>query len=113
MAFTSVTDEKRKKDDSCIERAQRRLLRDHRRLGTWRAVEAKIGANHGYIVALVKNGIVPSNPAVRKKLGLPRVLPSERKPRVNRIIPSLGSEGWEQVFFRKLKPKKWKGQKPL
>lgn len=96
------------KDDKCIERAQSRLLRAYTRLGAWRLVGRELGVNHGYLVALVRHGKVPQDPGIRKKVGLPRVLPSERKPRVRRVMPRLGSPCWMCMAFKPIKPKRRK-----
>ena len=90
-------------NEQVIGRAVRRLLREYRRLGSWRAVARARGVNHGHCVVLVNHGRVPCSVRLRELLGLPRVLPSERKPRVKTPIPLLGSEGWESRFFKKVK----------
>jgi len=85
-----------------IEKAQVRLLRAKKRLGNWRAVGDKLGVYHTYAWNLALNGIVPPNPETRKKLTLPRVLPSERKrKRVTGSRPKV----WEspELYLRKVK----------
>jgi len=54
---------------------QKKLLRDHRRFGTWRAVAAHYGVNVRYIHDLAVHGVDPVNPAVRAALGLHRLKP--------------------------------------
>jgi hypothetical protein len=98
------------KDDLVITRAAKRLLRAKKRLKSWRAVGIELGVNHGYPIALVNHGKVPANTEYRLKLGLPRVMPSEQKTKVKKIIPLLGSACWQCMAFKKLKPRKWRGQ---
>ena len=46
------------RDEECIGRAQRRLLRAYKRLrkfGVWRAVGAEVGVNHGNVIAISPN----------------------------------------------------------
>ena len=94
------------KDAKILGKVQGGLYRAYERLGTWRKVAAELGINHGYVLMVMK-GKVPSNVDVRAALGFPRVMPSERKARVKRIIPVMGSEGWERVFFKRLRPRRW------
>ena len=90
-------------DEYFIVRAKNRLLRLKRKLLTWRAVGAELDINHGYAVSLVKHDKVPKNKKIRHVLGLPVVMPSERAPRIVKPVPLLGSVGWEDFFFKKLK----------
>jgi hypothetical protein len=69
------------KDALAILKAQKRLLRLKKKFGSWLKVEAEIHINHGHMSALVNHGTVPRSKEFRVALGLPRVLPSERKPR--------------------------------
>lgn len=90
-----------------VEKARNAVLRAYKRLGNWRKVGEKYGLkHHRYVWDLAVNGIVPVNPEIRHKLGLPRVLPSERKPRKQEGIPRIGQGGWEGFYFRKVKVKK-------
>ncbi|HAR45911.1 MAG TPA: hypothetical protein DCS05_07010 [Nitrospiraceae bacterium] len=94
-----------------IRRAQKRLLRTYRRLGksrSWRAVAKSLGINHGDISAFINHGHVPRSEHLRLALGLPRIMPSERKPVQHKFIPLIGTEGWEMAFFKLLRPRKWK-----
>jgi hypothetical protein len=94
------------RDDKCIGIVKRRLLRAHRRLGTWRLVGEELGVNHGNLVTLVQHGRVPRDADLRIRLKLPRVMPSERKPRVKKVIPLLGSECWKCMAFKTIRPKR-------
>jgi len=73
-------------DVNIVHRAANRLLRQ-KAGGSWRDLESVLGVDHGYIVRLVKHGIVPRDPNLRATLGLPAVMPSERKPRRPRSRP--------------------------
>jgi hypothetical protein len=95
-------------DVAVIGKAQKRVLQAYARLRTWRATAAEFGVHYRYVWDLGMHGIAPKNTDLRARLGLPRVLPSERKARVKRILPLLGSDGWQDVFFKKLRIKKWK-----
>jgi len=77
------------RDEECIGRAQRRLVRAYKRLGTWRAVGAELGINHGNVVALTRHGTVPRNWWLRVKLGLPMELPSEKQKRILKVCTCL------------------------
>ncbi len=112
------------KDAKILRKVQGGLFRAYERLGTWRKVAAELGVNHAYVLMVMKVSatqvadiadgrlklarLIPSNVEVRAALGFPRVMPSERKTRVKRIIPVMGSEGWERVFFKRLRPRRWK-----
>jgi hypothetical protein len=95
------------KDDLIIVRAQKRLKKRLAVVGSLRALAKELGVNHKYVIDLF-NGCVPSNVNIRRALGLPRSMPSECRPRVARVIPLLGSDGWEKVFFKRLRPRKWR-----
>ena len=69
------------RDDTYIKRAQKRAQKAYRRLGTVRKVGAELGVNHGWVSAWLRHGSVPKSEALRLKLGLPLVLPSEREAR--------------------------------
>lgn len=69
------------RDEVYIGRARRRLVRLWKRLGSTRAVEQVIGVNHGWVSSIVLHGKPPKGGELREKLGLPRVLPSEREQR--------------------------------
>jgi hypothetical protein len=93
-------------DVAKVAKAQDGVLRAYRRLGNWRKVGEKYNVYHTYAWDLALHGVVPSNPEVRYKLGLPRVLPSERKAKTRReSIPRIGQGGWEGFYFRKVKKK--------
>ena len=92
------------KDAQCIERAQKALKKAYIRHVSWRGVAQEYGVNQSYIWRLVTNGMVPKNPDIRYRLGLPRVMPSERKPKAKREPVKIGAEGWESVYFKKVKP---------
>ena len=68
---------------------------------SWRAVALKRGVNVKYVYDLVMYNDVPSNKDIRAKLFLPRALPSEKP--LKRLIPKIGAEGWEEVYFKRLK----------
>lgn len=95
------------RDGEILERANRRLWRAFRRLGSWRAVANELTINHGYLT-LARAGKVPRNADVRRALGLPQVMPSERRERVKKVIPLMGSDGWQEVFFKRIRPRKFK-----
>ena len=92
------------KDDVVIGNVQKRLLRAYLRQGAWRKVGASLGVDHGIVIALVKHGRVPKNAETRSSLGLPGVMPSERRARVRRVMPRLGSPCWMCMAFKKVKP---------
>jgi hypothetical protein len=105
MTFTSTpTPSNEDKDAKILKRVQRRLTKAFQRLGSWRKVAGERGVNHAY-VSLVMQGNIPTSKTVRKALGFPLVLPSERRVRVRTITPLMGSEGWERIFFRRLRPR--------
>ncbi len=78
-------------DAPIIVRAQNRVLRAKKRLRTWRAVGEFFGLkHHRYAYDLGMYGIVPKNAEIRRKLKLPRVMPSERKQKGKRKLPLWG-----------------------
>ena len=98
-----------------VAKAQNAILRAYRRLSRkgvfntqtgrmmhgWRGVGFILRVNHRYAWDLALNGVVPKNPEIRVKLGLPRVLPSERPAkRVREPIPKV----WEspERYFKKV-----------
>ncbi len=105
MTDNKTQDDPRAKDAQVIERVQNPLKKAHSRKkrGGWRAVAADLGLNVRYVYDLAVKGIVPPNPETRRKLGLPRVMPSERKPKAKRETVRIGSEGWERVYFKKVR----------
>lgn len=100
-------------DEQRIVKAQSAVWRAYRRLsgkGGWRAVGKKFGLkSHVYAYELAMYGKVPSNPEIRHKLGLPRVLPSERVGRVTGPRPKV----WErpELYFKDVQ--KFKGSKAV
>lgn len=104
MTDNKIQADARAKDGQIIERAQNRLKKAHslKKRGGWRAVAADLDLNVRYVYDLAVKGIVPPNPETRAKLSLPRVMPSERKPRARRERVRIGSEGWERVYFKKV-----------
>lgn len=88
-------------NERVIARAQKRLKKAYLRHVSWRGVAQEVGVNVSYIFRLCEYGTVPRNPDIRQKLGLPRVMPSERKPRKRREYPKIGQPGWEKVYFKK------------
>lgn len=90
-------------DAERVQRAQGRLFIKYRKLGNWRAVGRALDLpNHKYAYDLYWLAIVPSNPDIRVKLFLPRVMPSERPAkRVREALPKI----WERpdLYFRKVK----------
>lgn len=66
-------------DVPIIARAQKRVLSVYGRCHNWRGVGEHFGVNHRYAWDLALHGVVPSNPDLRVKLSLPRVMPSERR----------------------------------
>lgn len=93
-------------DGQVIQRAQIRLIGLYdrfRKKGGWRALaEYRKVSNVSYVYNFVNRGVVPKNPDLRRKLFLPRVLPSERKPKAKREVPKV----WENpdLYLRKVKP---------
>ncbi len=71
----------KERDESYIKRAQKRAQKAYTRLGTVRKVGEELGVNHGWVSALLRHGKAPRSEALRLKLGLPLVLPSEREAR--------------------------------
>lgn len=100
-------------DAERIRKAQNRLFIKYRKLGNWRAVGRALDLpNHKYAYDLYWKAIVPSNPDIRVKLFLPRVMPSERPAkRVREVMPKI----WENPFayFKKPKVQKLKGAKVM
>ncbi len=104
MTDNKIQADARAKDGQIIERAQNRLKKAHslKKRGGWRAVAADLDLNVRYVYDLAVKGIVSPNPDTRRKLGLPRVMPSERKPRARRDMVKLGAPGWEAQYFKKV-----------
>lgn len=98
----------RPEDEQCIRRAQKRLLDAYSRMqlkrghGGWRAIANARDLNVRYVYELAVKGIVPPNPEMRRKLGLPRVMPSERNRKPKPPFVRIGEPGWEERYFRKL-----------
>jgi hypothetical protein len=88
-----------------IEKAQERIKSAVKRLGSGRNFARQIQLNHYYVSQFLNHGTIPNNKEYRRKLGLPKILPSERKIRVRKVPPLLGSPGWEDVFFKPLRPR--------
>ena len=57
----------KERDDICIGRVRRRVLRAYKRLGTVRAVGAVLGVNHGWVSALIQHGSVPKGAELRAR----------------------------------------------
>jgi len=93
-------------DERVIARAQKRLKKAYLRRVSWRGVAQEVGVNVSYIFRLCEYGTVPRNPDIRYKLGLPRVMPSERKRKPRRVPVKVGAPGWEEVYFKKVKVKR-------
>lgn len=91
------------RDGECIARAQKRLKNIYLRHVSWRGVAQEVGVNVSYIFRLCEYGTVPRNPDIRQRLFLPRVMPSERKPRKRREVVKIWEPGFERVYFRKVK----------
>lgn len=107
MANNSTTNDARALDGQVIARAQKRLISEYSKLGSWQALSDFIGIkNKRYAWEFCIKGVVPRDPEKRKALGLPKVMPSERRHRAQRILPKLGSPEWEPAFFKRLVPKK-------
>jgi hypothetical protein len=95
-----------------IYKAKSKLDRLYRKHGNFRGVTKARGflnvdATVKYVWEFMKYHIVPKNPAIRVKLFLPRVMPSERIHKKRRAIPKLGSNNWEKSFFKNPKPNKF------
>ena len=115
---------KEEKDARMLGKVQRRLMGAFERLGSWRKVAGEMGINHGYVSMVMRvsevdvaegrvemGRLIPSNVEVRKAMGFQKVLYTERKVRVKRVIPLMGSVGWERIFFKRLKARRWRGGK--
>jgi len=87
------------RDECIIERVKARLLRLKKRYKTWRRVGEKLGVNHYYLVRVMQ-GEIPSNPDIRRQIGFPKCMPSERRLRERRPLPRIGSPGWEAVYLK-------------
>lgn len=73
-------------DFPTVVRVQAKLLRKYTVLGSWRAVQKDLKlSNVRYVFEFALYGIVPKNPQVRRRLGLPVRLPSERSRKVRRV----------------------------
>ncbi len=91
------------RDGQVIKRAQRRLKKAYLRHVSWRGVAGECGVNVRYVWALVQMGQVPRNPDIRAAVGLPRVMPSEKRVRARRReVVKVGQTGWEAVYFKKV-----------
>jgi len=97
------------RDAAVILKAQARIMR-LKRGSTWREVVDVLsvrsgvrGLNVGTVFKFVVNNKVPVDRSLRQAVGLPRVLPSERKQRVKRTIPRVGEAGWEEFYLKKVK----------
>ena len=90
-----------------VTRAQNRLFRLYQKVrekGGWREVTRRRGlSNMRYVWEFVNKTIIPTNPEVRYKLGIPQILPSEREPKKKKHIPPLGAPGWEEHYFKRMK----------
>ncbi len=106
MTNNKVSGDAFAEDAQIIAAAQKRLLRLYerkRKKGGWRAVATARGlSNVSYVHTFVTKGTVPPNPETRRKLFLPRVLPSERKPVKREPLPKV----WEcpELYLREVKP---------
>src|SRR5687767_14061350 len=96
------------RDAEIILRARLKVKDMHERYarkGGWRRVQTRLKLpNVSIAFNFCKNGTVPKNKDHRRALGLPRRLPSERPIRKPRAIVKIGQPGWEQKYFRKVKP---------
>jgi hypothetical protein len=79
-------------DVPLIVRAQNRILRAKRKYKTWRGAANSYGLNWKYVYNLAVFGTVPKNPDLRRALKLPRVMPSEKKPKKKR-------ENWRDALI--------------
>lgn len=104
MTDNKIHDDARAKDGQVIERAQNRLKKAHSRKkrGGWRAVASDLDLNVRYVYDLAVKGIVPPNPETRRKLGLPRVMPSERKLRARKTAINIWEPGGLDAYLRVL-----------
>lgn len=94
-------------DRDVVQMTQIRLIglyeRKYRHNGGWRALADKLKLlNVAYLYDFVMHGKIPNNPDTRRKLGLPRVMISERKPKVKR---EPAPKVWEkpELYLRKVK----------
>ena len=89
---------------SMAKRLARTLNFEHDKKGrSWRKIAQDYpGVNFATLNRLAKSKgeWIPAGSKVQELLGL---VP---QPRAKRIIPQLGSAGWESVFLRKIKPNK-------
>jgi len=103
MTDNKTQSDARAQDGQVIERAVKRLKKAYLRHASWRGVAGECGVNVRYVWQLVQRGTVARNPDIRLKVGLPRVMPSERKRRPKREPVKLLQPGWEKVYFKKVK----------
>lgn len=106
----ATTQSRAEQDTKMLKRVQKRLTKAFRKLKTWRKVAAEKGINHGHI-SLVMQGNIPRSKEIRKALGFPAVMPSERRAYVKKVYPLIGADGWEEVYFKKIKGRKTRGVK--
>ncbi len=88
------------RDEVCIGRVRRRLLRAWKRLGNIRAVGAEFGVNHGWVSALIQHGTPPKGAVLRMKLGIPLVLPSEREQRKKVKMETMTIEQYRELLAK-------------
>lgn len=106
MQNTTITQAALNADDLVSDRVLKRLLRLHKRLGTWRKVAEHLNIpNHSYLVFFVTRGKIPANKNIRSAMGFPRVLPSERRSRRQDVV-KIGAPGWEAHYLKKVGGKK-------
>ena len=106
MKNNTARSDARAEDEQVIARAVNRLKKAYLRHVSWRGVAKERGVNVQYVWSLCQRGVVPRKPEVRAALFLPRVMPSERTRKPRRAPVKLGAEGWQEVYFKKVKAKR-------
>lgn len=86
-------------DRDAVFGAQCRLWQLHAQKYSWRAVAQGLKINVRFVYDFVMYNDVPGNGDNRKKLFLPRVLPSEKHPQKPKI--KVGMAGWQSEYFKK------------
>ena len=96
MTDNTIKKDTKAEDGQIIERAQKRLknarLKNLRKglKGGWRRIALGFGVNVRYVFDLAVHGVVPPNPDTRRKLGLPRVMPSEPIEKIRLYLSTSG-----------------------
>jgi hypothetical protein len=90
-------------DEQVVALAQKRLKSRIDKFGSIRRYATHLGINHYYVSSALA-GNAPHNLELRKLLGYPAVMPSEKRTIVRTPPPRLGSEAWTKLAFKKPRP---------